>query len=175
VETATIFAANAKAVLRERPVGETRARRFGWLLWRPSPALAFSAALNLVLVAAVGYGVLRQRPSTPRLAADQPEVVETASLHGATRGAEQVVRTQGHAVVLTVDLPEHYEHYLYSVSRAGTKELSGELSAPAGAESLSVRIPGASLASGEYQVTLTGETGAREEILGSCDLVVTPK
>jgi hypothetical protein len=176
VELATAFAANAEAVFRDRALPEDRPKRFAWLPWRPLPALVFSAALNLVLVGALGYSIL----SLPhaRIAVDQPaelESVEIVPVHGTTRGSEgaaQVVQASRRPIVLTFDLPQHYEHYYYSIDQAGAEVLSGEVSIAGQPDSLNLRIPVARMSPGEYQVTLTGTIGAARESLGACLLQV---
>lgn len=179
VETAAAFVANARAVLQERAAprladasiqAAKHPKRFAWLMGRP--VLAFSAALNLLLAAGVGYAVLRHGAAPAGNVASSPAVVEFAEVHGTTRGAAQVVRTPGRPVVLSFDLPEHYDRYLYSLTQSGAFVDSGEVSAPAASESLNLEIPAAGLKPGEYQVTLTGKTNSKEDLLGSCKLVV---
>lgn len=171
VEAATVFAANAKAVLRERGADLARPKRFAWLIGRP--ALGFSLALNAALAAILGFAVLR--PGAPAANAGGPELVEVVSLRGPTRGAERVIRTAGREVVLQVDLPEHYERYAYSVTQAGsaTPERAGELPVQDSGDSLSFRLAAATLKPGEYNVTVRGKTGAKDDILRSCKLVVS--
>jgi len=173
VEVATAFAANAKEVFRDRALGRDRPKGNAWLWWRPFPALALSAALNLVLVAGLGYGLLRPHPASPSDVAQssEPESVEIVPVHGTTRGSEgpaQVVRASRRPVVLAFDLPQRYEHYFYSIDRAGAAVLSGEVSVSGRPDSLNLQIPVARLAPGEYEVTLTGAIGAVREGLGTC-------
>lgn len=176
VEVAAAFAANAREVFRDRAAERDQGKKVSWFRWRPLPALAFSAALNLLLAAGLGYGLLRFRPSTTLVdVAAAPESVEIVPVHAATRGSEnavQVVRASGRPVVLTFDLPQKYEHYLYAIDRAGTNVLSGEVTVPGQPDTLNLQVPVARLAAGDYRVTLTGASGASREVLGSCQLQV---
>jgi hypothetical protein len=177
VELANVFSANAKEVFRERQLAGDRPKGFAWLRWRPFPALALSAALNLVLVAGLGYGLLRPRPAPLNNVAQssEPESVEIVPVRGTTRGSDspaQVVRASRRPIVLTFDLPQSYEHYLYSIDRDGTAVLSGAVSVAGRPASLNLQIPVARLTPGDYQVTLKGMIGATQESLGSCVLQV---
>jgi hypothetical protein len=177
VELASAFAANAKEVFRERALWGDRPKGNAWLRWRPFPALALSAALNLVLVAGLGYGLLRFHRAAPGDVAQSAELesVEIIPVRGTTRGSEgpaQVVRVSRRPIVLTFDLPQRYEHYFYSIDRDGAAVLSGEVSVPGRPDSLNLQIQAARLSPGEYQVTVTGSTGAMRESLGTCLLQV---
>ena len=177
VEVAAAFAANAREVFREREGARERGvKGVSWFRWRPFPALALSAALNLLLAAGLGYGLLRFRPSTTLVdVAAAPESVEIVPVHAATRGSEaatQVVHASGRPVVLSFDLPQKYEHYLYAIDRAGSNVLSGEVTVPGQPDTLNLQVPVARLAAGDYRVTLTGASGASREVLGSCQLQV---
>jgi hypothetical protein len=175
VEVASAFAGNARDVFRERAGRRERPQKVSWFPWRPFPALALSAALNLLLAAGLGYGLLRFRPAaSPLDVASGPESVEVVPVHAATRGesAAQVVHASGRPVVLTFDLPAHHEHYFYSIDRAGSVVLSGEVSVPGQPDSLNLQVPVARLAPGDYRVVVTGATGSAREILGSCLLQV---
>src|SRR5215813_6391654 len=57
----TTFAANAKAVFRDEAAAPVPAPH-RWFQWKPLPSFAFSAALNVVLAAGLGYGVLLVYP-----------------------------------------------------------------------------------------------------------------
>lgn len=180
VELATAFAANAKEVFRDRALQGDGPKGFAWLRWRPFPALALSAALNVVLVAGLGVGLLRLYPAARSGVAQlpEPESVEIVAVHGTTRGSggpAQVVRASGRPVVLTFDLPQPYERYWYSIDRAGAVVFSGELGAPSRPDSLSLQIPAGRMPPGVYQVTVTGVTGAVRESLGACLIQVQPR
>jgi len=170
VETAALFAANTRQVFLERAARSKEPKRFAWLQWRPLPALAFSTALNLALAAGLGYAVLAHRTAVT----DSVSAVEIVPIHGTTRaaGGPQVVRMSNAPMVLTFDLPRHYDRYLYSISRAGVSVLSGELSLPGQTDSLNLRIPAGRLGPGEYRVEVTGAAGAVRENIGTCLLQV---
>jgi hypothetical protein len=180
VETSTVFAANTRAVFREQASAGRRAKGPSWFAWRPFPALALSAAFNVVLVAGLGYGLLHQRTASTGAAVTsaEPESVDIVAVHGATRGAESpgpVVRVSHRPIVLTFDLPQSYEHYLYSVERDGTAVMAGELPVPGHADSLNLEIPANRLSEGQYRLSVTGTSGAVRDGLGTCLLQVDPK
>ena len=180
VETSTIFAVNARAVFQAEASGGRRAKSTFWFGWRPFPALALSAALNLVLVAGLGYGLLHLRTaSTGAVAASgEPESVDFVAVHGVTRGADtpgQIVRLSHRPIVLAFDLPQSYEHYFYSIERDGAAAMAGELRAPGQGDSLNVEIPAGRLPPGQYRVSVSGTSGAVRDILGACLLSVDPK
>jgi hypothetical protein len=180
VETSTVFAANARAVFRVQASGGSRTKTISWFAWRPFPALAFSAALNLLLVAGLGYGLLHLRTASTGAAvtSGEPESVDVIAVHGATRGAEtpgQIVRVSRRPIVLAFDLPQSYEHYSYSIERDGTAVMAGELRAPGHADSLNLEIPPGRLPEGQYRVSVTGTSGAVRDILGACLLQVDTK
>jgi hypothetical protein len=174
---ATSFAANAKEVFRSAPVKPARAPLFAWLHWRPFPALAFSAALNIVLALGLGYGMLHLYPAlrTQIAELDEPGAIDVVPVQGVVRDASsspQVVKVSGPLAVLSFDLPQHYQRYAYSGAGASGKEvLSGEV-ADAGADTLNLRVPIGRLAPGDYKTTLTGVSGSQREEIGTCLLRV---
>jgi hypothetical protein len=176
VDLAAIFVANAREVFRKDTVPAAPPKSVGWFQWRPFPVLALSAALNLFLVAGVGYELTRVRQAAPTELAKlaEPGVVDVVPVHGTTRatGGPQVIRATGRTVVLSFDLPQRYDRYLYSVNRAGNAVLSGELQVTGTPDSLNLQIPLNRLSSGEYRVTLTGASGTVREDLGACVLLV---
>jgi anti-sigma-K factor RskA len=179
VEASTVFAANTRAVFRERGSAGTRAKANWWFAWRPFPAFAFSAALNLVLVACLGYALLRTGTTPRAVVAEsmEPQSVDVIPVHGATRGGEerQVVHVSPRPIVLTVDLPQSYERYQYSVEREKSTVMSGELRLAGHPESLNLQIPADRLAPGKYRVTITGTNGNIHETLGICLFEMSPK
>jgi len=178
VEASAVFAANTRAVFRENTSTFTRAKANWWFALRPFPAFAFSAALNVVLVAFLGYALLRTG-STPRQVVTEsiePQAVDVIPVHGVTRGGEeqQVVPVPRGPIVLAVDLPQSYERYRYSVEREKSKVLSGELRLPGHPETLNLQIPADRLAPGKYRVTITGINGDTQETLGICTFDTSP-
>lgn len=179
VETSAVLAANAREVFRERAAAKQRVKGFAWFGWRPFPVLAFSTALNLVLLAGLGYEfgrVHKVRPlSVP--AAEVPQGVDIVPVRGATRGAGamQVVRVSSRPIVLEFDLPQPFGVYRYSIERAGTPVMSGAVTLPNQAESLNLEIPADHFTPGEYRVTVTANNGDSRENLGACLLEVETK
>ncbi|HUB81301.1 MAG TPA: anti-sigma factor [Bryobacteraceae bacterium] len=177
VETSMALAANARAVFRERPAAAQVPRRSFWFPWRLSPAFAFSAALNLALVAGLGYQMRHVQPAAVAVAnSAAPQSVAVIAVHGATRGEGSglVYQTPRRPVVLTFDLPQSYQHYLYTIARGDRPVMSGEVKPAGQPDSLGLQIPADRLAAGEYRVTLTGSSASGSEILGTCRLRVEP-
>lgn len=175
VEASSAFAANARQVFQDGPAGPAPKASRRWFAWRPFPVLAFSGALNLLLVIGLCVELTTVRGTTASPAAEaRPQNVEVVPVHAATRGAGQmqVVRTPQSPVILTFDLPQVFQHYRYSLVRQGSAVMAGELSVPGQTESLNLQIPAARLKPGEYRITVTGTTGADEETLGACLLEV---
>jgi hypothetical protein len=177
VEAAVVFTANAKEVFRERAAEPVRPKQQRWFGWRPAPAFAFSALLNLVLAAGVGYQLLQHRPLPTADVTNSVEPVEVVAVHGATRSdpGMQVVQTSGGPLVLSFDLPQRYERYLYSIRRGDTPAFSGEVNVTGRTDSLNLRIPVSRLVPGEYLVAVTGVNGASRDTLGSCLLQIPPR
>lgn len=166
VESAAAFDANAREVFREQPEPKGRPRRLGWLLWRPAPTLAMSAALNLALAAGLGYTLLRSRPART-IESAAPQSVVVIAVRGVTRSAGlPEIRVSG-PTVLTFDLPQHYDQYSYSIDRSGTPVLSGDVHGPAQGDTLNLELP-SRLPSGQYRLTVFGAGADTREVLGSC-------
>jgi hypothetical protein len=174
---ATTFAANAREVFRLEPARPTRLPLLACLRWRPFPAFALSAALNIMLAAGLGYGVLHVYPALRGQIAElnEPGAVNIVSVRGVVRdatAATQIVKVSGPLLVLSFDLPQRYERYAYSVTNAsGGVVLSGEV-ADIATDTLNLRMPTSRFAPGEYKMTATGFVGSRREDLGVCLLQV---
>lgn len=174
---ATSFAANAKEVFRSEPAKPHAAPFLAWLQWRPFPAFAFSAALNIVLALGLGYGMLHVYPALREQIGElrEPGAIDVVSVRGVVRDASaslQVVKTSGPLVVLSFDLPQHYQRYVYSIAgRSGGVVLSGEVR-DTGADVLNLRVPVRRLSPGEYKTTVAGVNGGQHEDLGICLLQV---
>jgi len=177
---ATAFAANAKEVFREEAAEPAPAPRRKWFPWSPFPAFAFSAALNIALAAGLGYGVLRVYPGMRAELAEwnQAAAVDVVPVRGVERaatGSVQTVKTSGNLVVLSFDLPQRYEKYVYSIAEPTRGVvLSGEINYK-GTDSLHLRVPAGRLAPGKYKVTVAGLNGSHREDLGACLLQVEAK
>ena len=176
VESSMALAANARAVFRERPLPQPARRQFSWFPWRLSPTLALSAALNLVLAAGLGLELRSVRPAADNAGASAAQSVVVIPIRGATRGegSPPVAKTPRRPVVLTFDLPQSYQHYLYKITQGDRTVMSGEVGPPGQPDSLALQIPADRLAAGEYQVTLTGSGPSGSESLGECLLQIEP-
>lgn len=174
---ATSFAANAKEVFRSEPARPVKVPLLAWLRWRPFPALALSAALNVVLAVGLGYGVLHVYPAlrTQIAGLDAPAAVDVVPVRGVVRDASaatQLVKASGPWVVLSYDLPQHYQRYAYSIADAsGGVVLSGEIP-DTGTDTLNLRVPTWRLSPGEYKTTAVGVIGSQRDDLGVCLLQV---
>jgi len=174
---ATTFAANAREVFRSEPAKPTTSSLLAWLRWRPFPALALSAALNIMFAVGLGYGVLHVYPALRGQIAElnEPGAIDVVSVRGVVRdatAATQIVKVSGPLVVLSFDLPQHYERYVYSITNAsGGVVLSGEV-ADIGTDTLNLRVPTWHFAPGEYKMTAAGFIGSQRDDLGVCLLQV---
>jgi len=150
-------------------------KRRDWMGWlRPlfaSPMIAGPVFAALLLV--VGYQNLVTYPAL-RMAATEPRLLSSISIHAGTRGGErsevQAVRKQG--VLVQVELPEHTAFTTYVVDLydpegklAWTQNIS-VASNGADGDSLSLMIPGEGLRQGAYSMAVSGVsvTGQRMEI-----------
>ena len=183
VWAATVFAANAREVFRSAPPNAHKpARKFRWrdlLGFGPVPALAWSGALNLLLIGGLGYSVWLVQPSlrTQLHALGRPRATQVFQLPGLTRAATPVFTTSAAsgAIVLKADLPRAYSRYSYSILDAsGAVRTHGALEVAAGSDTLSVLVPVAGLAAGEYQFRLEGSDGAQSETIAAARLQVRP-
>jgi len=168
VAAADVFAANATAVFEEEAAAKTRAT--GWLdLFRPRAwgALAFSGALNLALLAFVGYGLLH----TSQRVELRPDVSETFVVRPPARGIEQVltVRAGSRFVTLQFDLAHRYQKYSYSLEGN-----TSQLEVPPDAETLNLTVPTAGLAPGDHSLRVEGMDSQRTDDLGRCVLRISP-
>jgi hypothetical protein len=186
VSTAEMFAANSRAVFADQamagvPQKKNRGLEFMRLL--PPRVLAFSAALNLVLLAIIGYGSIALLPSLKShlKQLEAPGISETFAVRGPSRGDSQTftISRSTRYGVFRFDLPHAYAHYSYSIQsiQAGTHSnykmrRSGTLDIPPNGDTLSLTIPVASLEPGAYelQVIGSGDTGPRQ--IGNCVLSI---
>jgi hypothetical protein len=162
VRSASVFAANAKAVLRDERAREAAklersASRPGRRFWWP---LAASAALNVALLA--GFGLERVQPR--KAAGDmEPQFYQTVAVAAASRGSQSTAVLPAGARFFGVrfDLMpgqqfQSFEVQFLDVKGAVRSEKS--LAAPAGEYSeLQLAVPVASLEPGEYVVVLRGK------------------
>jgi hypothetical protein len=178
--TLDVFAANARREFQERAArGATERSWFQRLVPRFAPALAFSGALNLALLAVVGYGALSVVPSfRSRMAAiEEPRAAQTFIVRGVSRGAAEIhtVSRSGALPVFRFDLPQQFRAYRYTIEGGPDRLVrSGPLNLSPGAETVDLTIPAAALAPGDYtgRVSGAGDSGLQE--IGAWVIRVVP-
>src|SRR5215467_1836795 len=112
VEALTVFAANARAVFREKPVpsGVLLSTRVFWM----------SAGLNLALVAGLGYLLLGVTPQMKRELAEAraPQFVQDVPVLAVARGGEALreIASSTPRVVFSFYLKEPYKSISYELS-----------------------------------------------------------
>jgi hypothetical protein len=171
--TGEIFAANAQAVFRERAAGTVVAPRKSWLdflRWRPMPALAFSGALNLALVAIVAVGVLRV---VPHLESNLQEANQAGNgmdvfVPGPARGLSEPVmvsKSMGF-VTLNFDLSRQFSRYACAIERID-RPASGscQINIQPDVSMQHLIVPVAGREPGDYRVTIKGSDGAKSQEL----------
>ena len=133
------------------------------------PAFIVPAFGALILV--IAFQNLSTIPNL-RTAIAEPHILPATSFHAGTRGKEETLiqadKRQG--FVISVQLPEAYSSYEFTLydpqgKRQWTRSVSG--SAVKAAEgTVSLFIPGQSLQSGSYSLSITGtaDNGGRSEI-----------
>jgi hypothetical protein len=171
VSTASIFAANAKAVFRDRALAGSAPRKaawFDWLLARPLPAFAAMA-----FAAFIGYQNLVVIPGikAPR------SVVASITLDGETRAAMPQVHA-GEA--LRVQMPFDRAAATGKLTAELTDTLGNRLSSgpvltPVGDQSLDLYFP-VKLVPGRYTVVVrTEQSGRPAQELARSPFEVTPQ
>ncbi len=141
VWTGQTFAANVKAVFKDRAAEPEKKRARNWLdlfRLRPFPVLAFSGGLNIAMLAILGIGLFRVLPTLETRIHDGERVTASAvfRLRGMSRGPSQVfaVNAWSYAVV-RLDVPHHYRQYSYSIEDgSGHVRRTGPLAVPGDAE-----------------------------------------
>ena len=151
----------------------------GWFsrlftVW-PSPAFAVPAFASLLLI--VGYQNLVTFPGL-RATANQPQLLASVPLHGATRGGERVTinANRSHGIVLPFEFFRQpgaptFASYSFELSDSqGKLAWTGTIAAPDnredGDQRISLAIPGAIMQNGVYSVAVygVGSEGQRTEI-----------
>jgi len=150
----------------------------GWFSWMRNgmnPAFAVPTFAALLLI--VGYQNLVTLPAL-RASADQPQLLASVPLHGATRGGERLTinADRVHGFVLPFELfrqPDapNYASYSFVLSDSqGKLDWSGTIAVQndheSGDQRISLVIPGAMLENGAYTVAVygVGSQGERTEI-----------
>jgi len=133
-------------------------KRNGWLSWW-SPAIAAPVFATLLLV--IGYQNFVTYPAL-RQSADQPHLLSTAPLHGATRGMRLPVtanRKQGLALPIDLDQQPGFASYAIDLyDPQGKLSFTGIVAGPAANadQRVTLAIPGAILQPGSYTVAVSG-------------------
>ncbi|MDR3771855.1 MAG: zf-HC2 domain-containing protein [Terracidiphilus sp.] len=177
VDEAKALLPDLTATLSVLPPAKTRKQRTNrndWFSWmRPAFAAPAFAALLLVL----GYQNLVTLPAL-RATANQPHLLASIPLRGATRGADHQAITADriHGVALPFDFYRQtdtagYASYSFDLyDPQGKLAWSGAIAVPddreGGGQRISLAIPGAMLKNGAYTVAVTGigPRGERTEV-----------
>jgi Putative zinc-finger len=172
-----LFRANARAVFQDRASGRPIPKPNGWLDWirlRPVPVLAFSGALNLAMLALVGYGLHAIPALESRVSElDKPEVSQVLRLRGISRGAGQEFTVTGEFATLRIDLPHRYQRYAYILEDgAGHLRRSGPLTVPPDAQEVILTVPVAGLDTGDRRLKVTGSDSGQADEIAACLLHV---
>jgi hypothetical protein len=145
--------APSSTAFRKSKVGED-----GWLWWW-RPSLATPAFATLLIL--IGYQNLVSFPAL-RAAANQPRLLPSAPLLGATRGGLPltVAADRKHGVALPIDLAQQpgiadYASFSFELSDPQGKLVWSGVGAPSG-QQLSLIIPGAMLRNGIYTLAVSG-------------------
>jgi hypothetical protein len=169
--TAPESAALPAAKTPERPASEPKRRK--WSGWWGSlfSTPAFAAPVFATMLLVIGYQNLVTYPAL-RSEATEPRLLSSVALHTGTRGGARTVvmadRKQG--VLLQIDLPEQTLYSSYTVDLYNPQ---GKLAwtrnftpGAAGADSLSVALPGKGIEAGAYSLAISGvsASGQRSEI-----------
>jgi Putative zinc-finger len=188
LSTAEMFIANGRAVFAEHAtaVPQKKNRWFSFMRWRPAPVLALSAALNVVLLGVIGYGLVAVIPPfeshLPEL--ETAGLSETFAVRGPSRGDSQTftVPRSTRYCVFRFDVPHEYAHYSYSIrpihdgglvsSRTGKLPVSSLLDIPSNTNTLNLTVRVASLKPGAYELQVVGSDGAGTKQIGKCVLSI---
>jgi len=170
LRTLSVFAANAKAVFRGEnaaaPAVHAGVLSSGW-------ALPLSAALNFVLLLAVGYGLLKVRPETRRELAEAraPQFVQQVTVLGPSRGdgAARDISPRTQRIVFSFYLTRPFRNLGYEVKdESGAVRLRQILPTPPKEDSdeTHLSLSTAGLEPGAYEISLWGAEDSGEIPIG---------
>jgi hypothetical protein len=169
VRALTVFAANARAVFREKAAGP--APHAGMLL--SGRALWLSAAFNVVLLLAAGYGLLKLGPEKNRELADAraPQFVQTVPVLGVSRGPgnDRRISSATRRIVFSFYLMQPFPRLGYELKDASGSIRSRQvLPAPLQEEAAEshLSLSTAGLQPGEYEIRIWGLTAGLETPIG---------
>src|SRR5713226_5380168 len=160
VRALTVFAANARAVFREKAAGPIP--HPGMLL--SGRALWLSAALNILLLFGFGYGLLRVQPEMKRELADAraPQFVQALPVMGVARGegAAREISPSMRRIVFSFYLAKEFRSIGYELKdESGAVRLRQVLPAPPKEDSAEshISLSTAGLRPGAYDVRFWGD------------------
>ncbi len=165
VRALQVFAANARAVFRERsvPAGVLTSNRFFWL----------SAALNCCLLLGLGYTVLGVAPQMTRELAEAraPQFVQDVPVLAVSRGGESLreISSSTQRIVFSFYLREPYRSISYELrAESGPVLPRRSLQAPPLEDSTESHfsISTVGLKPGVYEIRFWGSTGAEDTAIG---------
>jgi hypothetical protein len=169
IRALTVFAANAKAVFREKAAGP--AIHAGILA--SSQALRLSAVLNFVLLLGVGYGLLKVAPEKNRELAEAraPQFVQSVTVLGPSRGEGSLREISGatQRIVFSFYLTRPFRNLGYEVKdESGAVRLRQILPAPPKEDSdeSHLALSTAGLQPGVYEISLWGVADSSEIPIG---------
>jgi hypothetical protein len=168
VRAMTVFAANAKAVLRRESTGP--APHAGMLL--AGRALWLSAGLNIALLLGVGYGWLKVGPLRQELAeARAPQFIQEVPVLGVARSAGSIreVSRATRRIVFSFYVSEPYRNIGYELKdESGAIRSHQLLPAPPREASTETHISlsTAGLKPGAYEIGFWGVAGSGEAPIG---------
>jgi hypothetical protein len=174
VRALTVFAANAKAALREESkpllMPAILATRTLWL----------SAALNVALLAGLGYTVLKFAPQVKQELAEAraPQFVQDVPVLGVSRGESAVreIAATTRRIVFSFYVPEQFQSIAYQLkdesSSIGPRVI---LPAPPKEDSSESHfsLSTAGLKPGAYEIAFWGINGPRETPIGQSKFKIT--
>jgi Putative zinc-finger len=176
VRAMTIFAANAKAALRDGtappvvPAGAFLSSRALWL----------SAALNIALLAGLGYTALKFAPQVKQELADAraPQFVQDVPVLGVSRGdpAVREIAPTTRRIVFSFYLPAQFQSIAYQLKdESGSSGPRVTLPAPPKEDSSESHfsLSTAGLKPGAYEIAFWGINGAGETPIGQSKFKIT--
>jgi hypothetical protein len=168
VRALTVFAANAKAVFREKATGP--APHAG--LFSSGRALRLSAALNAVLLLGLGYGLMKVAP-------EKPQFVQEVAVLGPSRGLDtpREIAAAPQRIVFSFYQTQPFRSIGYELKdEAGMVRSRRILPAPPKEDSAEshLSLPTAALEPGAYAIQLWGVEDSREIPIGSSKFKIGP-
>jgi hypothetical protein len=167
VRALTVFAANAKAALREE------AKPPSIPAYPGARTLWLSAALNIALLAALGYTVLKFAPQVKQELAEAraPQFVQDVPVLGVSRGdsAAREIAPTTRRIVFSFYLPEQFQSIAYQLKdESGPIGRRVTLPAPPKEDSSESHfsLSTAGLKPGAYEIAFWGMNGASQTLIG---------